>query len=56
MQSGPGSNGNPLHLDRRRFLRGLGTCVALPLLESLRPAGLFASTAAVATPLATTAT
>jgi hypothetical protein len=56
MQTGPGPNGNPLRLDRRRFLRGLGACVALPLLESLRPAGLFAGPAVTAEKLATTAT
>ena len=43
------------HLDRRHFLRGLGACVALPLLESLRPAGLLAAAPASAK-LATTAT
>ncbi|HEX8203837.1 MAG TPA: DUF1552 domain-containing protein, partial [Isosphaeraceae bacterium] len=31
-------------LSRRRFLRGLGACVALPALESLRPAVLHAAT------------
>jgi hypothetical protein len=40
--------------DRRRFLRGLGACVALPLFESLRPAG--SALAADAPALATTAT
>jgi hypothetical protein len=42
-----------LSLSRRQFLRGLGVCVALPALESLRPAGLLASPAALP---ATTAT
>ena len=37
---------------RRRFLRGLGACVALPALESLAPVRLLAA----ATPLATTVT
>jgi BMFP domain-containing protein YqiC len=40
---------------RRHFLRGLGALVALPTLESLAPAGLFAETISPATPLATTA-
>src|SRR5262245_29406345 len=31
-----------LSLSRRQFLRGLGVCVALPALESLRPAALLA--------------
>ena len=31
-----------LSLSRRQFLRGLGVCVALPALESLRPVGLMA--------------
>jgi len=31
------------HLNRRRFLRGLGTCIALPAMESLHPFSLFAS-------------
>lgn len=30
-------------LSRRRFLRGLGACMALPALESLRPMGLSAA-------------
>lgn len=38
---------------RRQFLRGLGACVALPALESLRPVSLLAAEAA---PAATTAT
>ncbi len=33
-------------LSRRRFLRGLGVCMALPAFESLMPAGLFAAPAA----------
>ncbi|MDB6038178.1 MAG: hypothetical protein JWM99_2019 [Verrucomicrobiales bacterium] len=33
-------------LSRRRFLRGLGACMALPALESLRPFDAFAATAA----------
>jgi hypothetical protein len=37
---------------RRNFLRGLGACIALPALESIVPARLFAAGAA---PLATTA-
>lgn len=40
------------HVSRRAFLRGLGTCLALPALESLRPA---AALAAMAPRLATTA-
>src|SRR5882724_1086118 len=63
MQTGPGPNENRVRLDRRRFLRGLGACVALPLFESLRPAGLFAGPVvawsgdqATTGPLAATAT
>src|SRR5215468_1110491 len=56
MHLGHGPNDSRTGLDRRRFLRGLGACVALPLFESLRPAGLFASPAATAEKLATTAT
>src|ERR1700731_3585132 len=33
----------PTGLSRRRFLRGLGACVALPALECLLPAGLRAA-------------
>src|SRR5438270_2957128 len=44
-----------LDLDRRRFLRGAGACVALPLLASLRPDRLFAA-ATEETKLAVTAT
>jgi hypothetical protein len=43
-------------LNRRHFLRGVGACVALPLLESLRPLGLLAGEKASAGSLATTAT
>ena len=42
-------------MSRRRFLRGVGACVALPLFESLRPA-LRAAEAAPAGNLAVTAT
>ena len=42
-------------VSRRGFLRGVGACVALPLLESLRPAGLFAAESAAAS-LASSAT
>jgi hypothetical protein len=35
-------------LSRRRFLRGLGACVALPAFESLSPRGLLAAPAAAA--------
>lgn len=31
-------------LSRRRFLRGLGACLALPAFESVRPTGLMAAT------------
>jgi len=55
------SNSNPeraaqrhLSLNRRRFLRGLGACIALPAFESLAPVKLLAAPAA--SPLATTAT
>ncbi len=30
-------------LSRRHFLRGLGACLALPALESLRPCGALAA-------------
>lgn len=40
---------------RRQFLRGLGACVALPALESLRPASLFAAEAAPAAAATTAA-
>jgi hypothetical protein len=39
-------NARPSNPNRRRFLRGLGVCVALPALESLRPLESFASEAA----------
>jgi hypothetical protein len=35
-------------VNRRTFLRGLGVCVALPVLESLRPSRLFAAESAAA--------
>src|SRR5215468_5023630 len=31
------------HLNRRRFLRGLGACVALPAMESLNPFSALAA-------------
>jgi len=37
-----------LSLSRRRFLRGLGACVALPAFESLRPVTLLAAPGAAA--------
>ena len=43
-------------LSRRHFLRGVGACLALPTLESLRPLGLLATEASSATALATSAT
>jgi len=43
-------------LSRRHFLRGIGACLALPALESLRPLGLLAEGATSAGQLATTAT
>jgi Protein of unknown function (DUF1552) len=39
-------------LNRRRFLRGLGACLALPAFESLAPSRLFAAEAAAAGKLA----
>jgi hypothetical protein len=36
----------PAAVTRRAFLRGVGVCVALPFLESLRPAGLRAAESA----------
>jgi hypothetical protein len=44
------------HLSRRRFLRGIGACMALPALESLRCHGLAAETAAGTAKLASTGT
>src|SRR5690348_11466543 len=41
-------------LSRRRFLRGLGACLALPAFESLGPGRLLAVEAAGGTGLATT--
>jgi len=43
-------------LSRRHSLRGIGACLALPALESLRPLGLLAEGATSAGQLATTAT
>ena len=43
-------------LNRRRFLRGLGACVALPAFESFFPRKLFASESATGGRLAATAT
>ncbi|HEY2574063.1 MAG TPA: DUF1552 domain-containing protein, partial [Verrucomicrobiaceae bacterium] len=43
-------------LTRRRFLRGLGACLALPALESLRPARLLAAGAETGGALATSGT
>src|SRR5687767_11087694 len=42
-------------LSRRRFLRGLGACIALPALESLRTGTVLAAETAGAAKLATTA-
>src|SRR3712207_3225213 len=33
------------NLSRRRFLKGLGACIALPAMESLMPRGLMAAEA-----------
>lgn len=44
-----------LSFNRRTFLRGLGACLAVPALESIRPVGALAASPG-ATPLATTAT
>ena len=41
--------------NRRRFLRGLGACLALPAFETLRPLGALAAEAKAAAKLATTA-
>ena len=43
------------HLSRRRFLRGLGACIAVPALESLRSGTLLAAETAGAAKLASTA-
>src|SRR5579864_196556 len=42
-------------LSRRHFLRGVGACVALPTLTSLRPATLLAADAPAAAALGATA-
>src|SRR5688572_3035128 len=42
---------NPHHIPRRTFLRGVGTTMALPFLESLVPRSLRAATAAAAPPV-----
>ena len=44
------------HLDRRRFLRNLGVCLALPAMESFLPRRLMASAPAAGGVTATTAT
>ena len=41
--------------NRRRFLRGLGACLALPAFETLRPLGALAAEAKAAAQMATTA-
>ncbi len=41
---------------RRGFLRGVGTCIALPALEALHPRSLFGAEASLAPSLATTPT
>ncbi len=43
-------------LSRRRFLRGLGACMALPAFESLRPFGLLAAETKAAEKMAASAT
>ena len=43
-------------LERRRFLRGLGVCLALPAFESLLPRGLLAASTSASATAATTAT
>src|SRR4051794_12754243 len=44
------------NLSRRRFLRGLGACLALPAMESLKPFRAAAAEASAASKLAETAT
>ena len=47
MKKSPTQNHGPLsHLNRRRFLRGLGACIALPAFASLDPLRLLAVPAA----------
>ena len=41
---------------RRRFLRGLGACVALPTLDSLLPTALQAASPGTAAPMGVTPT
>src|SRR6185295_12642301 len=43
-------------LSRRRFLRGLGACMALPAFESIVPTRLFAAETVAAGKLAATST
>jgi Protein of unknown function (DUF1552) len=61
MKTKPGSNGNSAadryaSFNRRRFLRGLGACIALPAFESLVPARLLAATVSPEGKLAATTT
>src|SRR5258708_18159252 len=51
----PRQFGSSYSISRRRFLRGLGACVALPAFESMLPRKLFASGIEPAARLATTA-
>jgi hypothetical protein len=56
MHSEQGRTESRASLNRRHFLRGVGACVALPLLESLCPLSLLAADKASGGRLATTAT
>lgn len=61
MNMNPSSVNDPrlesaLRLNRRVFLRGLGASIALPALESIRPAGALAAVSKKQSPLATTST
>jgi hypothetical protein len=56
MVSPPNSLQPHASLTRRRFLRGLGACLALPAFESLRPYGLQAGATAVEPALGVTST
>jgi hypothetical protein len=52
MKAKPNRNTTANHwssMNRRRFLRGLGACIALPAFESLNPLGLIAAPAGAAT-------
>ena len=56
MSEHAGLNERRTGLSRRHFLRGMGVCISLPLLESLSPLRLLAAAPESGKMLATTAT